>query len=119
MVQSYETVNGISRRFASVALLGLAPDFDAVASRARQQATRAQLAGLAGAVASGGATIVVVGPKAKVTPQLAAIGMPEPELWGPEGVPATAVDSTAKPPLGTTKPPASTAKPPAPPQPKK
>ncbi len=97
LVQTYESVGGISRRLASLATLGLPPSFDAQASRARQEASKAQLDTLAAAVASRGATIVVVGPSAAVTPQLAAAGLGKPELWDAEGFPlATAAEAPKK-----------------------
>lgn len=91
LVQSYEGVSGIAGRLAKLSMLGLPPEFDASASRARQQATRAHLGELARAVDPKATTIVVVGPRAAVLPQLAAIKLPgglklpAPELWDAEG----------------------------------
>lgn len=96
VVQGYESVGGIAARLAKLSMLGLPPDFDATASRARQQATRAQLGELAAAVDPKATTIVVVGPRAAVLPQLAAITLPggqklpTPELWDTEGYPIAA-----------------------------
>jgi zinc protease len=87
LVQTYETVGSISRRLGTLATLGLGPAFDALASHTRQEAPKADLDKLAAAVAPGRATIVVVGPKAAVAPQLAAAGLGEPETWDPEGFP--------------------------------
>lgn len=87
LVQSYESVGGISRRLGALAMLGLPPEFDTTASRERQQATQGRLAELAKLVDPASATIVVVGPRGAVAPQLAAIGLEEPELWDPEGSP--------------------------------
>jgi predicted Zn-dependent peptidase len=89
LVQTYETVSGISRRLGTLAMLGLPPSFDLEASRARQGATLARLLELARAhVHPESATVVVVGPRVEVVPQLEAIGLREMELWDPEGLPA-------------------------------
>lgn len=66
-------------------MLGLPPTFDAEASRKRQAATLKQLAELSEAVDPKVATIVVVGPRAQVEPQLKPLGLGEPEIWDPEG----------------------------------
>jgi zinc protease len=114
LMQTYETVGAVSQRLSSLAQLGLPPGFDAAATRARQQATKAQLAGLAGAVGPGKATIIVVGSKGAVPQQLAAIGLPEPEFWDAEGFPLKGADvGAAKPPPGGAKPAEGAAKPPA------
>ncbi len=86
LIQTYETVSGTSERLAALYALGLDPSYDVTASVARQSATMAQLAELAKAhVDVSKATIVVVGPKDKVVPQLAEAGLGEPVFWGPEG----------------------------------
>ncbi|APR86780.1 peptidase, M16 family protein [Minicystis rosea] len=90
LVQTYETVGSISRRLGSLAVLGLPPAFDANASRSRQQASKSELDALAAAVSPNGATIVVVGPAAAVTPQLDAAGLGKPELYDTEGNPLKA-----------------------------
>ena len=93
LVQGYEGVGGIAARLAKLSMLGLPPDFDAAASRASQQATRARLAELASAVDPKAATIVIVGPRAAVLPQLARIKLPNgqplpaPISWDAEGYP--------------------------------
>lgn len=87
LVQTYETVGSTSRRLGTLAMLGLPPGFDASASRARQRAGKGELDALAAAVSPKGAIIVVVGPAATVTPQLASAGLGKPELWDPEGNP--------------------------------
>jgi zinc protease len=89
LVQAYETVNGISRRLGTLAILGLPPSFDAAASRARQRATPADLAALTASVDPKKATIVVVGPRAAASAQLAPLALGEPQLWDPEGRPVT------------------------------
>ncbi len=96
LVQGYQDVGGIVGRLAKLSMLGLPPEFDATASRARQQATRARLNELASAVDPKATTILVVGPRAAVLPQLATIKLPgglklpAPELWDAEGYPVSA-----------------------------
>jgi len=89
LVQAYETVGSTSQRLGTLAVLGLGPTFDAGASRARQQASKAELDTLAAAVAPRG-TIVVVGPAAAVLPQLEAAKLGKPELFDAEGNPMKA-----------------------------
>jgi predicted Zn-dependent peptidase len=86
LVQNYESVGAVSRRLGTLATLGLGASFDAQASRARQEASKADLDALAAAVSPSRATIVVVGPAAAVAPQLAAAGLGTPELWDAEGL---------------------------------
>lgn len=91
VVQTYETVSSITRRLGTLAQLGLPPNFDALATSARQRASLAQLAELARAhVDPKNATIIVVGPRDKVAPQLATLSLGEPELWDAEGQPLKA-----------------------------
>ena len=90
LVETYESVGGVSRRLATLATLGLGPAFDAQASHKRQEAPKAALDALAPAVSPKGAIIVVVGPAAAVTPQLAEAGLGQPEIWDAEGQPAKA-----------------------------
>ena len=88
MIQTNETVDGLSSRLLDLALLDLPPDFDAVASRTRQAAPPEQLAALAKAhLDPGKMTIVVVGPQEQVIPQLRALDRGQPVLWTPEGQP--------------------------------
>ena len=87
LVQTYETVNGVSRRLAMLAMLGLAPDFDVSASRNRQTATLPELAALGrNHVDPSKAIVVIVGPRAEVAPQLAELNI-HPEVWDAEGTP--------------------------------
>ena len=63
LVQTYESVGSVSRRLGDAGRCwGSPPGFDAQASRARQEAPKAELDKLAAAVSPGRATIVVVGP---------------------------------------------------------
>ncbi|WP_437838075.1 M16 family metallopeptidase [Sorangium sp. So ce1153] len=87
LVSAYETANRTALRFGTLARLALPETFDAAASQARQKATLAGLAELARAVDPKGATIVVVGPRQEILPQLQAIGLGEPEAWDVEGQP--------------------------------
>ncbi|WP_437309415.1 M16 family metallopeptidase [Sorangium sp. So ce388] len=88
LVSAYETANRTALRFGTLARLALPETFDAAASQARQKATLAGLAELARAVDPKGATIVVVGPRQEILPQLQAIGLGEPEAWDVEGQPS-------------------------------
>jgi predicted Zn-dependent peptidase len=89
MMQTAQTTNGLSSRLLDLALLDLPPDFDAKASAKRQAATREQLATLAKEhLDMSQATIVVVGPKDQVIPQLRTLDRGMPVLWTPEGRPA-------------------------------
>jgi len=91
LVQTYETVGGTAQRLAQLFSLGLDPSFDVRASVVRHGATRQVLAEQAKAhVDVSKATVVVVGPKDKVVPQLAEAGLGDPVFWGPEGPMPTA-----------------------------
>jgi zinc protease len=87
LVETYQSVSALAQRLGALAILGLDPNHDAQASRARQQTPKAELDKLSAVVAPGQATIVVVGPAAAVTPQLAAAGLGPAERWDPEGFP--------------------------------
>jgi hypothetical protein len=87
LVQAYESNGRIARRLATLAILGLGPGFDATASHARQDASKAALDKLANRVAPGRASVIVVGPAHLVTPQLAEAGLPKPALWDADGNP--------------------------------
>ncbi|KYF91656.1 hypothetical protein BE18_34945 [Sorangium cellulosum] len=87
LVSAYETVNRTALRLGTLARLSLPETFDGAASQARQQATLAGLAELARAVDPKGATLVIVGPRQEILPQLQAIGLGEPEAWDVEGQP--------------------------------
>jgi predicted Zn-dependent peptidase len=91
LIETYETIGGLVGRLSSLALLGLAYDYDAKASHARQAASREELAGLArGALEPSKLTVVVVGPRDALLPQLRSLGLGEPEMWMPEGRPVAA-----------------------------
>ena len=102
LVQAYQSVGGIAGRYATLSALGLAPDHDAAASRARQAATLDAVVKLAPAVDPAKGTIVVVGPRKDIDGVLAKLG--EPVLWDPEGVPVGAASpSKAGKPANATK----------------
>ncbi|MBI4700399.1 MAG: insulinase family protein [Deltaproteobacteria bacterium] len=91
LIQTNETLEGLVDRLATLAALDLGPGFDAAASSARQAASRATLAALARqSLDTTEASIVVVGPKALVLPQLRVLGRGEPEQWDPDGRPLAA-----------------------------
>lgn len=86
LVESYETVEAAVSRLARNAGVGLPPDHDATASVRVQSATKEELAKLAAThLGLGEAVVVVVGPRAKLEPQLEAIGIDSFETVGPEG----------------------------------
>ncbi len=86
LVESYETVEGAAARLARSAGVGLPADHDATASARVQSATKDDLRKLAAAhLGLDEAVIVVVGPRAKLEPQLKAIGISSFETVGPEG----------------------------------
>jgi predicted Zn-dependent peptidase len=89
LVQAYESLGNLTRRLGTLAILGLGPAFDAQASRARQDASKPELDKLAAAVSPSHATLVVVGPSATVSPQLAEAGLGQPMRWNEEGFPFT------------------------------
>ncbi|EYF03125.1 M16 family metallopeptidase [Chondromyces apiculatus] len=90
LVENYETTGRTAQRLATLALLGLPPAHDATATEARQKSTLAQLAELASAVDPRAATVVVVGPRAQIEPQLKALQLGEPVVWDVEGQPSGA-----------------------------
>ncbi len=86
LVESYETVEAAVARLARNAGIGLPPDQDALTSARVQSATKDELGKLAAShLGLEDAVIVVVGPRAKLEPQLKAIGIEKPEIVGPEG----------------------------------
>ncbi|HEY8078986.1 MAG TPA: pitrilysin family protein, partial [Labilithrix sp.] len=86
LVEAYETVDATAHRLARYAGVGLAADQDATAAAKTSAATKADLAALAKKyVDPSNALVVIVGPRAKIAPQLEAIGMGSFETSGPEG----------------------------------
>jgi zinc protease len=88
MIQTNQTVDGLSSRLTDLAIMRLSPDFDAKASEARQSAAAPQLAALAKEYLDvSRSTILVVGPKDELLPQLRALDRGTPEIWTAEGRP--------------------------------
>ncbi|AKV02096.1 zinc protease [Labilithrix luteola] len=86
LVESFEAVEAAARRLARNAGVGLGPDHEAKASALLYGATKADLDKLAAEhidVKNG--IVVIVGPRAKLEPQLKAIGITKIEASGPEG----------------------------------
>lgn len=89
LVEAYEGVGGAAGRLASLAALGLPRGYDADATRARQAAELATLAGLGRWFDDGAATRIVVGPLQSFRERLpAAWGTPV--EWNAEGEPIAA-----------------------------
>jgi predicted Zn-dependent peptidase len=85
LVGAYEAVESIAGHVAADASLGLGPDYQATASRARDEAQPSQLDALAKQYyAPAGAILFVVGPRARVQPAIDQLGLP-PELRDAEG----------------------------------
>ncbi len=88
LIEKSETVDDIAGRLTTLSQLGLPHDHDARASAARQQATLAALNELAKAhIRTKDASVIVVGPRDELLPQLRTLDLGEPELWSAEGLP--------------------------------
>lgn len=86
LVESFESVEAAAGRLARNAGVGLAPDHEPKASLAVDRATPAELAAAAAAyVDPSRSVIVIVGPRAKIEPQLGALGITSIQASGPEG----------------------------------
>lgn len=86
LVEAFETTSGAAARLARNAGLGLEADHEAEASKVTFRATREELKRLAAAFTNlEESMIVVVGPRAKIAPQLAAIGLTTLQSVSPEG----------------------------------
>lgn len=86
LVEAFETVQAAAARLGRNAGVGHAPDHEAAASRLTARADKAQLKRFAAQYLDlDAATIVIVGPRAKIEPQLKAIGITAIESSGPEG----------------------------------
>jgi predicted Zn-dependent peptidase len=98
LIETHETVESLVDRLTTLGVLGLPAGFDASASRARQVATREQLAALASTHFDLDKTsTIVVGPKAPLLTQLLALSLGEPEIWSPDGRPAPPAPKPSKP----------------------
>ena len=86
LVSAYESDEAIAGRLASGASLGLGPDFDGKESQLRDSAAKADIDRVAKQYFDpDGAIIVVVGPRARVQPQIDKLGMPAPEMRDAQG----------------------------------
>jgi predicted Zn-dependent peptidase len=86
LVETFETVKSTAARFGRNAGIGLPPDREPAAANAAAVAGKPQLQRLSSTyLDASGATIVVVGPRAQIEPQLKAIGLTTIESSGPEG----------------------------------
>lgn len=86
LVETFETVHATASRLARNAGVGHAPDHEAAASRVVARADKTTLNKLAATYLDVGTSVVViVGPRAKIEPQLKAIGISNIESSGPEG----------------------------------
>jgi predicted Zn-dependent peptidase len=90
LIQTNEALNKLVSRLAMLAELDLPPDFDSLASQARQASTRPELLALAQKyLDSSKASIVVVGPRKVLEPELRTLGLGVPELWTAAGKPVS------------------------------
>jgi predicted Zn-dependent peptidase len=86
LVDAFESVEAAARRLARNAGVGLAADHEAKASAVLDRATKDELRKLAAShVDPRGAIVVIVGPRAKIQPQLEKIGITSVVTSGPEG----------------------------------
>ena len=86
LVESFEGASAAARRLGRNAGIGLPPDHETRASAALDAATKSDLKQLAARhVAAKDAIIVIVGPRAKIEPQLKALGITTLIASGPEG----------------------------------
>jgi predicted Zn-dependent peptidase len=85
LVDLFEQVGGAALRLARDAAIGLGPDYEARASVRRDTATKEELRRAASELDPKEAQLVVVGPRAKLAAQLAAIGITSYELRDAEG----------------------------------
>lgn len=86
LVEAFESVEAAARRLARNAAVGLPPDHEAKASLLLDHATKDDLKKLAAKhVDPTNAVIVIVGPRAKIQPQLEAIGIKAFDTSGPDG----------------------------------
>ncbi|MBX3202685.1 MAG: insulinase family protein [Labilithrix sp.] len=86
LVEAFETVQAAAARLGRNAGVGHGPDHEAVASHLTARADKAALGRYAAQYLDlDAATIVIVGPRAKIKPQLEAIGITAIESSGPEG----------------------------------
>lgn len=90
LVQAFETVSAAASRLGRGAGVGQEPGREAQLAKAMASANKADLAKLAASfLDTTSATVVIVGPRAQIEPQLKAIGIDPAkiEAVGPEGAP--------------------------------
>jgi zinc protease len=86
LVDAFESVEAAARRLARNAGVGLDPDHEAKASAVLDRASKDELRALAANhVDPKNAIVVIVGPRAKIQPQLEKIGITTVQSSGPEG----------------------------------
>jgi zinc protease len=86
LVEAFEGVANATSRLARNAGLGLSPDHEAIKAKLTARADKGMLAKLAASyIDPKDSIIVIVGPRAKIEPQLKAIGITALESTGPEG----------------------------------
>jgi predicted Zn-dependent peptidase len=86
LVGVYESVEGIAGHLGGDASLGLAPDYEAKASEARDAADKSMLDRLAKQFYDPtDAILVLVGPRGRVQPMVDKLGLPAPEVRDAEG----------------------------------
>jgi zinc protease len=86
LVDVYEAVESMAGHLAADASLGLPPDYEAKASKARDEADKPLLDRLAKQFYDpDGAILVVVGPRSRVQPQIEPLGLPAAEIRDAEG----------------------------------
>lgn len=88
LIETHQTVGGLVGRLGSLAILGLSPAHDAKASEARQAASLEQINAIAKEhLDPTTMSVVVVGPREVVLPQIKVLGLGDPVIWSPEGRP--------------------------------
>jgi predicted Zn-dependent peptidase len=86
LVDVYESVEAMAGHLGADASLGLGPDYEAKAAKVRDEADKPLLDRLAKQFYDpDGAVLVVVGPRARVQPQIDPLGLPAPEIRDAEG----------------------------------
>lgn len=95
-VETYEGVFGTANRLALLAGLGLPPDRDVQAARTREAVDAEAIRQAARAVDADGAVVVVVGDRSRIEPQIAALGLPAPEIRDAEGAIVSAAPAEAR-----------------------
>lgn len=88
LIETNETLGSLVGRLSSLGILGVGYDYDAKSSQARQAADKAKLDTLAKQyLDTSKMSIIIVGPKDQVLPQLKTLSLGEPEMWTVEGRP--------------------------------